>query len=249
VILDFVLRIEGLMAMNGLLTAMTTGIAAFIATNIDDIFILTLLFTQVNAIFCRRHIVVGQYLGFSLLLLASLPGLLGNFLIPDAWIRLLGLVPIAIGLGCFLKEEDDGESQAPISSDNKLPKTSFLSHWLSPQTYGVAAVTVANGSDNIGVYVPLFANTALENLPIILGVFLTLVGLWCYIAYQLTNLPVISSTIIGYGQTFVPCVLIGLGVFIVKESLILTVVALGVSYLWLITFGKKYPPVSEVETD
>ena len=48
---------------------------------------------------------------------------------------------------------------------------------------------------------------------------------------------------------FVPCVLIGLGVFIVKESLLLTVIALGVSYLWLITFGKKFSEISEVETD
>lgn len=237
------------MDMNELLRAITTGIAAFVATNIDDIFILTLLFTQVNAIFRRRHIVVGQYLGFSLLLLASLPGFFGNIIIPSTWMRLLGLVPIAIGLGLLLKQEADQDNSDNINSENQYYQTSFLSDWLSPQTYGVAAVTVANGSDNIGVYVPLFANTGLQSLPIILGVFLSLVGVWCYLAFALTNLPSLSSIIASYGQMFVPCVLIGLGVFIVKESLLLTVIALGVSYLWLITFGKKTSEISELETD
>ena len=237
------------MTINELLRAITTGMAAFIATNIDDIFILTLLFTQVNAIFRRRHIVVGQYLGFSLLLLASLPGFFGNIIIPNAWIRLLGVVPIAIGLGFLLKQETDEDNSSNINAASKHYQASFLSRWLSPQTCGVAAVTVANGSDNIGVYVPLFANTGSESLPIILGVFLALVGVWCYLAFALTNLPSFSSIIASYGQTFVPCVLIGLGVFIVKESLVLTVVALGVSYLWLITFAKKSPAISQVETD
>lgn len=39
-----------------------------------------------------------------------------------------------------------------------------LASVLNPQTYGVAAVTVANGDDNIGIYVPLFASS---NLPAI----------------------------------------------------------------------------------
>lgn len=89
--------------MNELITAILTGIVAFATTNIDDIFILTLFFNQVNPNFRRRQIVVGQYLGFSLLLLASLPGFFGSFLIPPDWIRWLGLVPIIFGDSLFIK--------------------------------------------------------------------------------------------------------------------------------------------------
>ena len=64
--------------MSGLVTAIPTGLTAFSATNIDDIVILTLFFSQVNAAFRRRHIVVGQYLGFGTLVLASLPGFFGS---------------------------------------------------------------------------------------------------------------------------------------------------------------------------
>lgn len=215
--------------------AMVTGIAAFIATNIDDILILTLFFSQVNAIFRRRHIIIGQYLGFSLLLMASLPGFFGSYIVPPTSIRLLGLVPITLGLSSLLKpEEEDDSSLLEIEE----PKTSPITSWLSPQTYSVAAITVANGSDNIGVYVPLFANNKLESVLIILGVFLTLVGVWCYVAYKLTSLPGIAQLLTGYGSNFVPCVLIGLGVFIVKESIVLSAIAVGASFLWLITVGK-----------
>jgi cadmium resistance transport/sequestration family protein len=220
--------------MSGLLMAFPTAVVAFVATNLDDILILTLFFSQVNAIFRRRHIVIGQYLGFSLLLIASLPGFFGSFFIPPASIRLLGLVPIVVGFSSLLKPDEEDDSSVEIQ-----PKTSPLTKWLSPQTCSVAAITVANGGDNIGIYVPLFANSELESLLVILGVFFVLVGVWCYGADRLTSLPAVAQLLTGYGSAFVPCVLIGLGVFIVKESLILAGVAIAASCLSLITVGQK----------
>ena len=89
----------------GFLTAIPTGITAFCATNLDDILILLLFFTQVNAEFRRRDVVFGQYLGFFGLILASLPGFFGGMLFPDAWIGLLGIVPIFIGINRLLNGE------------------------------------------------------------------------------------------------------------------------------------------------
>jgi cadmium resistance protein CadD (predicted permease) len=68
----------------------------------------------------------------------------------------------------------------------------------------------------------------------IVSVFLILVGVWCFTAHQLTNLPAIANLLTGHGSTFVPCVLIGLGVFIIKENLPLAFLALTLSYLWVI---------------
>lgn len=50
--------------MNNIISIITQSIIAFIATNIDDILILLLFFSQINTYFRRRHIVVGQYLRF-----------------------------------------------------------------------------------------------------------------------------------------------------------------------------------------
>ncbi|MBD0313450.1 MAG: cadmium resistance transporter [Microcoleus sp. T3-bin5] len=201
--------------MNELLTAISTGMTAFTATNLDDILILLLFFSQVNAVFRRRHIVFGQYLGFTALVLASLPGFFGRLIFPPDWIGMLGLLPIAIGLSRLLNPEtDDSEAEAELEQSEK----SFFSSFLSPQTYSVAAVTVANGGDNIGIYVPLFASNTLESLAVILGVFFAMVGVWCYAAYRLIQMRAIADTLTRYGNQLVPFVLIGLGMAILVKS-------------------------------
>jgi cadmium resistance protein CadD (predicted permease) len=83
-----------------------TAIAAFAATNFDDIIVLMVFFANVNANLRRRHIVVGQYLGFTALLLLSLPGLLGGWLVPEQWLALLGLLPIGFGVAQLLQQDE-----------------------------------------------------------------------------------------------------------------------------------------------
>jgi cadmium resistance transport/sequestration family protein len=201
--------------MNAIFTALSTGLTAFTATNLDDIVILMLFFSQVNHLLRKRQIVMGQYLGFGALVLISLPGFFSTVLFPRPWIGLLGLVPIAIGLTRLLNSEvDDAETNTTIEPDG--------THWwnglLSPQTYGVAAITFANGGDNIGIYVPLFASTTWESLVVILAVFFSMVGVWCYTAYRLAAVPAIATSLTRYGNQLVPFVLIGLGTLILIDS-------------------------------
>ncbi|GET36163.1 cadmium resistance transporter [Microseira wollei] len=99
--------------MSGFVTAISTGVTAFGATNIDDIVILTLFFSQVNATFRRWHIVAGQYLGLGALILASLPGFFGGLIVPHPWIGLFGFVPIPIGINNLLNRDSD-ESEEVI---------------------------------------------------------------------------------------------------------------------------------------
>lgn len=233
--------------MSELVTAIPTGLTAFSATNMDDIIILTLFFSQVNAAFRNRHIVLGQYFGFTTLVLASLPGFFGSLIVPEAWIGMLGIVPIAIGISrLFDRDSEEEEAEAEIE---KSPN-SFLSGVLSPQTYGVAAVTIANGSDNIGIYVPLFASSTLENLLAILVIFFVMVGVWCFAAYQLTRLPAIAQTLTRYGNNFVPFILIGLGVMILVkshtlESSTLTLLSLVASCFFVVTMVRNNLRLSE----
>ena len=200
--------------MTELLTAIPTGLMAFTATNMDDIIMLLLFFSQVNAVFRKQHIVAGQYLGFGALVLASLPGFFGSLVFPRPWIGMLGIIPIAIGISRLLNPEDD----PPEIAEPDNPEDTLLSSVLSPQTYSVAAITFANGGDNIGIYVPLFASNSLQELIVILGTFFSLVGVWCYTAYRLTRLPAIAHTLTRYGNQLVPFVLIGLGILILIDS-------------------------------
>jgi len=217
--------------MNELISAIPTGITAFIATNLDDLVILTLLFSQVNATFRRRHILIGQYLGFCTLVIASLVGFLGGLVLPSHWIGLLGLVPISIGLNSLLNLNSDLSS--PIELETESDYASVSAYFMSPQIYSVAAITIANGSDNVGIYMPLFANTVLSELLVIIGVFMLLVGVWCYVAYKLTCQSAIANLITRYGNNFVPFVLIGLGVFIILDSASLSPINLTVACLVL----------------
>src|SRR2546421_11840656 len=79
-----------------LVSTILIGIIAFITTNIDNLLLLILLFSQPD--FKKRHIVTGQYLGFIVIIIVSILGYFSKFLLPLAWIGFLGLVPIIIGI-------------------------------------------------------------------------------------------------------------------------------------------------------
>ncbi|TAF07215.1 MAG: transporter [Nostocales cyanobacterium] len=208
--------------MNSLITAFTQGIIAFAATNIDDIIILLLLFSQIDSNFRRRHIFIGQYLGFAAIILLSLPGFFGGLVVKGELIGLLGLLPIGIGIKQLLNREEKNTEVQTVNADfekssHPNPIFSFLLTILHPNTYKVAAVTVANGGDNISIYIPLFAGQTLGGLGIILAVFLGMVGVWCGIAYLLSRQAAIGYILSRYGKAVVPFVLIGLGLFIMYE--------------------------------
>jgi cadmium resistance transport/sequestration family protein len=205
--------------MRELTAALITGITSFVATNLDDIVILTIFFSQINVNFRVRHIVIGQYLGFLAIILASLPGFFGGLVLPETWIGLLGIVPIAIGLRqLFSSSNQDDTVQTVTCHLSPKSRRSLFASLLVPQTYHVAAVTIANGGDNIGIYVPLFASSSVTELIVILTVFLVLAAVWCVVAYYLARRPAIASLLSRYGEVIVPYVLIGLGLFILIEN-------------------------------
>ena len=223
--------------MNELLTAITTGAIAFIATNIDDIVILLLFFSQINANFHPRHIVAGQFFGFTVLLILSLPGLFGGLVLSKSWIGLLGLLPISIGISSLVNQEEDSSKE--IVATTEEAEASKITSFFSPQAYSVAAVTIANGSDNISVYVPLFASSNLESFVVIIGLFFLLLGVWCYAAYKLTKNRVIADVLTRYVNNLVPFVLIGLGAYIVLKSEALNLIKLAASCVCLIILVKN----------
>lgn len=101
-------------------------------TNIDDVVLLTLFFAKRVP---TRNVVLGQCLGFAGIVALSLAGFWAAVSIPSAWFRFLGLLPLAIGIKHLVETH-----RIEWKSDTR--NTGVVS---------IAAVTLANGADNIGL--------------------------------------------------------------------------------------------------
>lgn len=201
------------------------GVAAFAATNIDDLFLLMLYFSRANNNSDReREIILGQYLGFSVLVFVSVLGYLGSLLVPRQYVGLLGFLPILLGIRELLELRKDEEAE-PIAEEDAARRqnsggfwNSSLLRWLNPQVASIAAVTIANGSDNIAVYSPLFAAGGASRMIVMIGAFFVMVRVWCFIADWLAENPVTAGPLRRYGRLLMPFVLIGIGLVILIES-------------------------------
>jgi len=180
-----------------LLAAIGGSITTFAATNIDDLFLLTLFFAhRIPA----RRIVAGQYLGFAAIILISLIGAFAALKVPHIWVRLLGVLPLALGLKQLLRlGKGDGETPQ------------FGSAILS-----IALVTLSNGGDNVGVYVPFFV-IARVYLPVILGVYAILIAALCLAGRWLGRHPLVLKAVDRWGHWIVPLVFIALGIFVLQS--------------------------------
>lgn len=195
------------------------GIAVFASTNIDDILLLAAFFADPRL--RHRSIVVGQYLGIGALVLASASAALLALALPDGWVALLGVVPLLLGLGKLPALRTDAIGGESGSEEHRLQDQEHnAERGLRSQVLAVASVTVANGGDNVGVYVPLFA-TALEAIATYALTFAVMTGVWCALGYLLVNNRILGGTIRRYGHAALPIVLIALGVYILSGALVL----------------------------
>lgn len=196
-----------------------TAFIAFASTNIDDIFILMTLFTQVPHSLERRSIVAGQYMGIIALILLSIAGALIGIVVPLPYIGLLGLFPIYLGVAkvvSHLRNKSDGDEDNAM--EIKKRRGGLIGNMIGQEAFGIAAITIANGGDNIGIYVPLFAKASLPELGITILIFLALVYVWLAIAAYATRHPMVTDRLRKYNHILFPAVLIGLGVYIIIDS-------------------------------
>ncbi|MDB9458159.1 cadmium resistance transporter [Dolichospermum circinale] len=211
--------------MNKLANVFIEGIIAFTVTNIDDMMILLLLFSQIDSSFRKRHIFIGQYLGFFAIIMLSLPGFFGGLFIQREWLGLLGIIPIVLGMKQLINQQTESTESTEVQTVNPdfprllhpNPTWSFFLSIFHPNTYQVAAITIANSGDNISVYIPLFAGQNFVSLAIIIAVFLAMVGVGCGIAYLLTSQVTIGYILSRYGRVMIPFILMALGLFIMYD--------------------------------
>lgn len=181
----------------------------FAVTNVDDIVVLTLLFGQTSHRAGALGVVAGQYLGFAGILVASVVGAAGTDLLPRSVVAYLGLLPLALGLRAGWRVWSRRNEPASQEATPNASGVGLLT---------VATVTFANGGDNIGVYLPLFATTSAANEVTYCIVFLVLVGLWCAGGRALATRRPVAAALSRWGHIVLPVVLITIGAFILVEG-------------------------------
>ena len=194
-----------------MIETVATAAAAFAATNIDDLLVLSVLFARRDEHFHGRQIVVGQYLGFSVLVGASIAVSAGLLALPSEAIGLLGLIPFGLGVRGLVRARG-GESARPAAGLDGSPERGAMT------TVGVASITVSNGADNIAVYAPLFATIGADGFATTVVVFGVLVGIWCLAGRLIGTTSTVVRVVDWAGDYAIPVVLMGLGIFIIVKS-------------------------------
>jgi len=188
-----------------LLPTALTAVGAFAVTNVDDLVVLTALFaTRGRGGPMRRDIVVGQYVGIGVLLMVSVVAAVALLAVPERWIGLLGLVPIGLGIRGLLaaRDREGDEVAAPVRGP-----------------VGVAFVTVANGADNLSIYIPLLRHDlGPGTVAIYVIVFVVMVGFWLLAARLVAGHRHVQHLIDTTGHWLVPAVFIAIGVLVIWSS-------------------------------
>ena len=192
------------------------GISAFVSTNIDDIFLLIIFFSN-SLKFPKYQVVIGQYIGIGLLIAISIIASFISLVIPSFLIGFMGLIPIIIGIKKLTEYyKKKKETDTNLTEHNKLTKNNSTLSFLS-----VAAVTFSNGGDNIGIYTPLFAsNNTIVQIFILVVIFIIMTAVWCSIGYYLVNHSFLAKSVRRIGHLILPFVLIALGIYIILEEYI-----------------------------
>lgn len=199
-----------------LLSILGIGVVVFVSTNLDDIFLLSAFFADPRL--RPRSVVAGQFLGIGALVAASALAALAALVIPEGWTALLGIVPLVLGVRGLLAlrrgaEADAGEARTWATERSAGRRT-------RSQALAVAGVTVANGGDNLGVYIPLFAS-APAAIPVYAALFAVMTAAWCWMGYRLVNNRWAGTPLRRYGHVILPFVLIALGFYILSGARVL----------------------------
>jgi cadmium resistance protein CadD (predicted permease) len=196
------------MPAGGIFAVVLTAVALFAATNVDDIVILTVLSISSRASGTprARHIWAGQYAGFAVLIGISLAAAAGLALVPLRWLWLLGLVPLGLGLyklATAIRAHRAGQQASPAAVTGLT---------------GVIGLTIANGGDNLSVYIPVFRTSSTAEIAVIIAVFLVAIALYCLASIGLAGHRGVIQAVQRWGEWIVPVVFILIGFYIFYKT-------------------------------
>ncbi len=191
------------------------AMALFAATDVDDIVLPAVLFGRGPSRARALAVVIGWYAGYLVVLAAVLAvSALGARLLPERVIPLLGLLPLVLGLRAAWSAWRARPSRV------EGPSSAEMARWTAagPGVGTAAALSLANGGDNAGVYVPVFTASRTGVQLVYVCVFLVMVAVWCAAGRLVASRPVVARVMTQWGHIVLPVVLIAVGLSIVMEG-------------------------------
>ncbi|EGX96646.1 cadmium resistance transporter, putative [Cordyceps militaris CM01] len=198
--------------------AIGTACGAFAATNIDDIFVLVTFFAEsaTNRAMSPLNITIGQYAGFTAITVISMIGFGISLALPSEPIGFLGFLPMLLGFWALF---DVVLSRAAADDSEHADEQYHMTNATRLKIIAkVALITLINGGDNIGTYIPLFSQTRGAEIAVYVVVFYIGVGVWCLAAWIIMKQRQVLMVAQKYAEYFIPFLYMGLGVFVIVKS-------------------------------
>lgn len=199
-------------------STLVQALVLFVATNIDHLALLALWFVHgQNRPGTTARICAGQYVGFGVIMAVTVVlSAISGLVIPQEYLRFLGLIPLALGIKAAIgeirerlsAEEDDDEDEGEAQLKGKKVSVG-----------AVALVTMANGGDEVAAYLPVFALSTWWQIALFCAVFLALAGVLLALARFITGRMGLAEVLERFEAIIFPSVLILLGVLILADLL------------------------------
>lgn len=189
------------------MAALILSLSTFLATHIDNFLLYLLLFAGVRHPRTARTMGAGIFAGtFTLLLGSYLFAELLLAVTDSAYLGLLGLVPLLLGLHLLLRPPKNAPLEDnPLAADGARFLTLF-------------SLTLTSGGDNLAVYIPLFTRfQGMSALPIFLS-YAVLTGIMVHLCRRFSRLDAVGSAVDRWGHLLVPLVLVALGLYILWDA-------------------------------
>jgi cadmium resistance protein CadD (predicted permease) len=187
-----------------------TACGSFAITNIDDMFVLATFFIEActSKTITPFKIVLGQYIGFTVIIIISMIGFGASLLIPSEPVGFLGLLTSLLGVwkfyGLFFPDEEEEAEELNFTAMKSVLKVSI--------------VTVMGAGDDIATYVPLFSQAKRAEIAVYVVIYYILLGVWCLVAFLVMRQKHVLLVVQRYVRVAIPLLYVGLGVYITVKS-------------------------------
>lgn len=202
------------MLVDRIAATLATAVLMFAATNIDDAVVLAVLNAESRATGAPKQwqIWAGQYVGIGLMVVVALLAALGFSFLPLRWVGLLGVIPLTRGTAMLITNlrARRHDAPTPFSRANGL--------------WSVAAVTFANGGDNIAIYTSAFRVIGPADIALSVTVFAAGTALWCLAGFLLISHKRVADVLQRFARWVVPAIFILLGLYIFQRSGLIDVI-------------------------
>ena len=179
--------------------------AAFLSTSLDSLFVLVPVLSREQT---RARAVFQGYLGALAAIVAVSWGAaqVGEAIFPRA-LYWLGLIPVGMGIALLVR------GLLPVAAAEPTEPAT------RPATATAAALlTLSLGGDNLGVFIPLFADTS-RSLDLLIAANLLAAGVaWSLAALAISRRRRVRGWLERWGPRLIPFFLIAVGIYILADT-------------------------------